>query len=252
VEANRIYVGDCLEVMREWADGCVDCIVTSPPYNLLNSSGNGMHQKFRGSRRNSKWHGAALVEGYGDYKDNMPEGAYVGWQHLCLHQMYRLLKPTGAIFYNHKWRVQDGRLQERREILDGLPVRQIIIWQRAGGFNFNKGYFVPTYEVIYLIAGPEFELQPGTNALGDVWSITQEYGNPHPAPFPEELARRCIAAGSPPNGIVLDPFLGSGTTAVAAERLGRQWVGIELSPEYAEMARKRTAQMGLFTEEIDA
>jgi modification methylase len=66
--------------------------------------------------------------------------------------MMRLLTDDGAIFYNHKWRVQDGLLQDRNDIVSGFPVRQIIIWHRNGGINFNKGYFLPTYEVIYLIA----------------------------------------------------------------------------------------------------
>ena len=66
--------------------------------------------------------------------------------------MMRVLKPTGAIFYNHKWRIQKGLLQDRADIVNDFPVRQIIIWQRAGGINFNPGYFLPTYEVIYLIA----------------------------------------------------------------------------------------------------
>lgn len=63
--------------------------------------------------------------------------------------MMRLLKDDGAIFYNHKWRVQNGLIQDRREIVADFPVRQIIIWRRKGGINFNAGYFLPTYEVIY-------------------------------------------------------------------------------------------------------
>jgi site-specific DNA-methyltransferase (adenine-specific) len=72
--------------------------------------------------------------------------------------MMRLIPNTGAIFYNHKWHVQNGVLQDRQNIVAGFPVRQIIIWQRKGGLNFNPGYFVPTYEVIYLIAKKTFAL----------------------------------------------------------------------------------------------
>jgi hypothetical protein len=61
----------------------------------------------------------------------------------------------------------------------------------------------------------------------------------HYAAYPTELVRRCILAGSRPGDVVLDPFLGSGTTALVADRLGRDAIGIELNPEYAEMARKR-------------
>src|SRR5260364_404403 len=77
-------------------------------------------------------------------------GEYVAWQRACLIEMLRLLPEHGAIFYNHKWRVQDGLLQDRHDIVGQFPVRQIIIWRRKGGINFNAGYFLPTYEVIYL------------------------------------------------------------------------------------------------------
>jgi DNA modification methylase len=141
------------------------------------------------------------------------------------------------MFYVHKCRVQGGLLQDRHDILDGFPVRQQIIWNRGSGMNFNAGYFVPTHEVIYLICKPGFKLAPKANALGSVWTIHPDRNNPHPAPFPLELAERCI--GSTISGAVLDPFMGSGTTAIAAERLGRNWIGIDNSPEYCQMAEER-------------
>jgi site-specific DNA-methyltransferase (adenine-specific) len=151
-----------------------------------------------------------------------------------LTEMMRVLRPDGAIFYNHNWRVQKGLLQDRADIVSEFPVRQIIIWQRAGGINFNPGYFLPTYEVIYLIAKPGLRLTAKASALGDVWRIPQELDNPHPAPFPLELAERALRSTNAE--IVLDPFLGSGTTALAARNIGRDWIGIELSPEYCVMA----------------
>lgn len=79
-----------------------------------------------------KWQKAALLNGYHTTDDAMPHEEYVKWQRECLTAMMRLLRPDGAIFYNHKWRVQKGMLQDRHDIVDGFPVRQIIIWQRAG------------------------------------------------------------------------------------------------------------------------
>lgn len=223
----------------------VDVIVTSPPYNLKNSTGNGMKDG-----RGGKWSRAALLNGYADYGDNMPHDEYVRWQRACLTEMMRLLKPEGAIFYNHKWRVQAGLLQDRSDIVDGFPVRQIIIWQRAGGINFNPGYFVPTYEVVYLIANKAFRLAKKANAHGDVWRFTQELKNEHPAPFPLAFADRCVASTT--GQVVLDPFMGSGTTALAAIQNGRDFVGIELSPEYCELARKRLRQHRHLLSEQDA
>lgn len=229
---NRVICGDCLSVMQDMPSATIDLIVTSPPYNLKNSTGNGMKDG-----RGGKWAGAALVNGYSHHDDNMPHDAYAEWQHACLQEMLRLLKNDGAIFYNHKWRVQNGLLQDRQDIIRDLPVRQIIIWRRKGGINFNPGYFLPTYEVIYLIAKPEFKLLPKANAVGDVWEFTQEMNNAHPAPFPVALIDRII--GSTAAQIVLDPFMGSGTTAVVAMGLGRQFIGIELSPDYCQMAEQR-------------
>lgn len=120
---NKIICGDCLETMRQMPDKCVDLVVTSPPYNLKNSTGNGM----RPCTTSGKWAGAALQNGYANYDDNMPMDKYNEWQRKCLAEMWRLLKDDGAIFYNHKWRVQAGLLQDRSEIVKGLPVRQIII-----------------------------------------------------------------------------------------------------------------------------
>ena len=148
-----------------------------------------------------------------------------------------VLKNDGAIFYNHKTRVQAVLLQDRYDILEGFPVRQCIIWKRKGGFNFNPGYFLPTYEVIYLIAKPGFKLAEGANAQGDVWDIPQERDNPHPAPFPVELAQRCIASTNAE--IILDPFMGSGSTAIACEALERDWIGIDISKDYCKLAKER-------------
>jgi modification methylase len=229
---NKIICGDCVEVMKKMPDESIDLAITSPPYNLKNSSGNGMKDG-----RGGKWANAALQNGYSHHDDCMPHKDYVAWQRKCLEEMMRLLKDDGAIFYNHKWRVQRGLLQDRQDIVSGFPVRQIIIWHRNGGINFNKGYFLPTYEVIYLIAKKKFKLAPKANAHGDVWDIGQDLKNPHPAPYPVELIERII--GSTTAEIILDPFMGSGTTALAAKKLGRQYVGIDVSPEYCQMAEDR-------------
>ena len=150
---NSFICGDAVTEMKNIPDKSIDLVITSPPYNLKNSTGNGMKNGSCG-----KWANAALIKGYSTYDDNMPYDNYVKWQRDCLTEMMRIINDDGAIFYNHKWRVQKGLLQDRREIIEGFPVRQIIIWKRKGGINFNPGYFLPTYEVIYLIAKPAFKL----------------------------------------------------------------------------------------------
>lgn len=229
---NKIINGDCMEVLRKFPSNSIDIVVTSPPYNLKNSTGNGMKDG-----RGGKWANAALIDGYENYDDCMPNEEYAKWQHDVLLELVRVIKDDGAIFYNHKWRVQAGLIQDRRDIVYDVPLRQIIIWKRKGGINFNAGYFLPTYEVIYLIAKKDFKLRPQANSYGDVWEIKQEQRNDHPAPFPVELIDRIISSTT--GQIILDPFMGSGTTAVVAAGLGRDFIGIEKSAKYCESALER-------------
>lgn len=229
---NKIICGDVLEVMKQIPEGAVDLVITSPPYNLKNSTGNGMKDG-----RGGKWANAALQNGYANYNDNMPHELYVQWQRDFLTEAMRVIPENGAIFYNHKWRVQAGLLQDRQDIVCGFPVRQIIIWRRKGGLNFNAGYFLPTYEVIYLIAKSKFKLTPKANSYSDIWEFTQEMKNGHPAPFPVKLIDRIISSTNAK--MILDPFMGSGTTAISAINFNRGYIGIEISPEYCKMAEER-------------
>ena len=229
---NKIINADCLEVLKKLPSNSIDLVVTSPPYNLKNSTGNGMKDG-----RGGKWANSALIAGYDTYDDCLPNDEYAKWQHEVLLELVRIIKNDGAIFYNHKWRVQAGLIQDRRDIVYDVPLRQIIIWKRKGGINFNAGYFLPTYEVIYLIAKKDFKLMPHCNRYGDVWEIMQEQRNDHPAPFPVELIDRIISSTSAK--VILDPFMGSGTTAVVAAGLGRNFIGIEKSPKYCEAAIER-------------
>lgn len=229
---NKFICGDCLSVMKKIPSDSIDIVVTSPPYNLKNSTGNGMKDG-----RGGKWSNARLIEGYSHHDDCMPHDEYILWQRNCLKEMFRIIKNSGAIFYNHKWRVQGGLLQDRHDIVSEFPVRQIIIWKRKGGINFNKGYFLPTYEVIYMICKDDFRLADGANAHGDVWDFAQEMKNEHPAPFPIALIDRIVSSTNAQ--IILDPFMGSGTTAIASKKRGRDFIGIEISPEYVSLSERR-------------
>jgi modification methylase len=229
---NKIICGDAVKTMKQIPDESIDLIITSPPYNLKNSTGNGMKDG-----RGGKWANAGLQNGYTNHDDCMPHEEYVKWQRDCLAEMLRIIPDNGAIFYNHKWRVQGGLLQDRQDIVGGFPVRQIIVWRRKGGLNFNAGYFLPTYEVFYLITKPKFKLVPKANAHGDIWEFTQEMNNDHPAAFPVDLINRIVSSTNAK--VILDPFMGSGTTAISAINFKRDFIGIDVSPEYCDMAKKR-------------
>jgi modification methylase len=235
---NKIICGDILAEMRKMDDGCVDLVVTSPPYNLKNSTGNGMKDG-----RGSKWTSAddGLRKGYDKHEDSLSREEYIEWMKECVTEMFRVLKPSGAIFFNHKFRVQGG-LMEGHPFLEPFNVRQMIIWSRAGGFNFNDSYFLPTYEVVYVMPKTakgegSFRLKKGGNKKGDVWRINQEKKSLHPAPFPVELVDNILTSCE--GKVVLDPFGGSGTVAVSAIKNGWDYILIDNSHEYCRMAEDR-------------
>lgn len=232
---NKIVVGECISEMKKLPSESLDGIITSPPYNLKIRKTFNNTENWKG-----KWNKSKLQsEGYDNYSDYLPEDQYISGQKEALSEMLRLIKPTGAIFYNHKWRVQNNQFQMRPQIIEGLPLRQIIIWKKPGGINFNENYFLPTYEIIYLIAKEKFKLPPKINAFTDVWSITPTKGSWHPAPFPDELAEKCVQAIT--GDIVLDPYMGSGTTARACKKYNKNYIGIDISESYAT---KAAAELG--------
>jgi DNA modification methylase len=181
----------------------------------------------------------------------MEPDQYTEWQRGILRECWRTLTDTGAIFYNHKPRVQNLALQTPLEFNPGLPVRQIIIWARAGGINFAPTHYCPTHEWIVVFAKPGFRLKSkGASGVGDVWYVPQESGNPHPAPFPLTLPARAIETTGAKS--ILDPFNGSGTTLRAAKDAGCRAVGIEREQRWCDYTVKLLAQGVLFGEAVSA
>lgn len=246
---GKIIHGDALEEMRKLPDESVGVAITSPPYNLRNSAESESPDKVK----QIKWppkghHGTGKItaghSGYDSCEDAMPNGEYVEWQRECVAQIMRLLAPGGVLMYNHKWRVQKGQfIRLADEITQGFPLRQIVIWDRFGSFNSTPNFLLHIYEVIYFIPKSEaWNPHRDSRGMKSVWRIAPARNNPHPHPFPVDLPRRCLEVAKGTPGLVLDPFMGSGTTAIAAEQAGRQWLGIEKSEEYIRMANERIAQ----------
>jgi site-specific DNA-methyltransferase (adenine-specific) len=246
-----IYHGDCREVLPTLPPAGL--VFTSPPYNLGNTTGGGHPDRFGHYRKSTglagrgghgKWPGVAIANGYGTHSDDMPHEDYLAWQASVLMDCWNILSDTGAIFYNHKPRVQDGQLIAP---VDYVPpelrryVRQEVIWYRSGGINFSLAFYLPMHERIVIVAKRGFRLKSkGAAGVGDVWRIHQESDSAHPAPFPIGLPARAIE--TTPAGLIVDPFMGSGTTLRAAKDAGRQAIGIEIEERYCEMAAKRLQQ----------
>ena len=237
-----IYHGDCLDVLSLLPANSVDIVFTSPPYNLGVTSGGGFADVRKyADMKMGKWGGGRLAYGYGEHDDAMPLPEYEEWQRSVLVECWQLIKPTGAIYYNHKPRVQDGRLWTPLAVNPDLPVRQIVIWARAGGINFAPTHYLPTHEWIVVFAQPRFRLKSKeASGIGDVWYVPQEANTDHPAPFPLALPSKAIETTDA--DVILDPFMGSGTTLRAAKNFGKRAIGIELNERYCEIAAKRLAQ----------
>lgn len=240
-----LYLGDCREILP--TIGKVDAVITSPPYNMGVSAGGGFHRnhghydptggmKKRGG--GGKWSGGGLADGYGAHDDRMPWDEYEAWQMDVVALCWAQISETGAIFYNHKPRPQLSEIWLPLVLNPGLPLRQVIIWSRAGGINFSPTHYLPTHEWVMVIARPGFRLRDkGASGVGDVWYIPQESGTEHPAPFPVALPARILETTTASR--VADPFMGSGSTGVACVRDGRSFVGIELDPRWFDLACRR-------------
>ena len=235
--------------MKGMGSGSVDLTVTSPPYNLGVSSGGGF------PKSKGLWPSAKLREGYSNYGDDMLVEDYVCWQKEVLDETWRLTSEVGAILYNHKPRVQGGLLRHPFDYMSEKVrshVRQIIIWARPGGFNFSPSFYLPTHEYFFLIARPGFRLKSKrASGLKDVWNYPPEK-NDHPAPFPLRMITDVLRTQSFKVRTVFDPFLGSGTTGVAAINTGRKFIGIEREPEYFKIAKKRIEEAAREAEEWES
>jgi site-specific DNA-methyltransferase (adenine-specific) len=239
-----LYRADCRDILPTLPT--VDAFITSPPYNLGNTTAGGFplgHYDPSGGLAArggmDKWGGGELRDGYGIHEDAMPHEEYVEWQKGVLRLCWAQLSPSGAIFYNHKPRVLSGIAITPLVYNPDLPVRQIIIWARSGGMNFSPAFYLPTHEWIVLLAKPDFRLRDkAASGVGDVWRIHQnDGGNEHPAPFPLLLPATILETTSAE--VICDPFMGSGTTGVACAQAGRRFIGIELEPRWFDLACQR-------------
>jgi site-specific DNA-methyltransferase (adenine-specific) len=252
---NRIIHGDCIEEMNRLPENSARLVIADPPY----------YKVLLEEDWDNSWH---------------DEEAYLAWTTQWLDAAMRVLVPGGLLYcFGQPGKREQVMLHLMSEATRRYEFHDLIIWDRVVGYNDRRDSFTPAYEMILVLRKPgevyfdkDAVREPYDEATIALYAKDKRYKNPqarmehlhrgkyatnlwripslkgnarekvgHPSQKPEALIERIILSSSKPDELVIDPFLGSGTTAVVAEKLQRRWIGIEKSAEYAELARKRLA-----------
>ena len=212
---NEIICGDCLDVMKDWPDGCVDLVLTDPPYGIdYQSNMRVVSTKF------------AKLEN--DNNDS---------RLVCYRDMYRLMKANtvAVAFCSYKNYAVDYAVLESL-----FDIKNAIIWFKGGGGIGDLDHSLSTdYEIVLICHKGRKKING--KRIGSVWHIPKvdPLKMVHPTEKPALLLQRLIKYYSNPDDLIFDPYIGSGTTCVAAKMLGRRYIGIDISPEYCQIAKDR-------------
>ncbi len=268
---NQVLHGDIRQVAAQLPDRLVHCIVTSPPYWRLRDYGVAGQIGLEPTPDAYVTH---LVAVFADLRRVLRDDGTL-WLNLGDSYVASKTGQHGPSTLEGGKTTQIVASQRPDKLVPGLPQKNLIGipwkvafalqadgWYLRSDIVWEKANVMPesvrdrptrSHEYLFLLSKSaryyydrEAVLEHGRNGKRrnrrTVWSIpTQPYPGAHFAPFPPGLVEPCILAGCPPGGVVLDPFLGSGTTAVTAIAHGRNWLGVELSEAYVELAHERIA-----------
>ncbi|MES2047723.1 MAG: site-specific DNA-methyltransferase [Pseudomonadota bacterium] len=241
---DQLFNEDALAGLERIPDGSIDLILTDPPYGL--------------------------GKDYGNDSDKQASAEYLAWTERWIDAALPKLKPTGSLYIFLTWRYSPEifvMLKQRMTMLNeiiwdrrvpsmGGSVRSFTsVHDTIGFFAKDKGHYfdLDAVRIPYdaetkkarsrsIFVGAKW-LELGYNPK-DVWSVSRIHKEDperadHPTQKPLEIIERMVRASCPPGGVVLDLFMGSGTTAIAAKRCGRHFVGFELNPEYCQIIQER-------------
>lgn len=244
---NKVIQGDCLEAMKRIPDNSVDVAFADPPFNLKKK--------------------------YNSYYDKHDVGEYLSWCKEWLTEMVRITKPTGSFFVHNipKWLIYFGSYLNEIAIF-----RHWIAWD-AMGPPLGKTLLPNHYGILYYVKSDEFkfyDIRMLHKRCRNCHYILQDYGgkknqmhqygplvsdvwtdihrirhkkrrDEHPCQLPIHLLERLLLMSSDEGDIVLDPFIGTGTTAIAAKKLGRRFIGIDIDSKYVEITNKKLEEIEL-------
>jgi site-specific DNA-methyltransferase (adenine-specific) len=255
---NRVLCGDCIALLLKLPADCARLCIADPPFfNVL---------------VNEAWDTAWASQ-----------DEYLDWTAQWLEAAMRVLAPGGLLYcFGQLGKREHVMLHLMSQSAHKYAFHDLIIWDRAVGYSDRRDSFTPAYEMILVLrkqgAPPYFDkdavreeyseqqkklyardkrykdsaarlehLEKGKYAT-NLWRIPSLKGAAkekagHPSQKPEALIERIIQSSSAPGDLIFDPFLGSGTTAVVAERLNRNWIGMEKNKAYVAMARTRLKKL---------
>jgi site-specific DNA-methyltransferase (adenine-specific) len=231
-----LLAGESLRLLRELPDACVDAVICDPPY----SSGGFT----RGDRMQDTTTKYVMREGGNDRRpelagDNRDQRSFEYWCVLWLAECLRIAKPGAPIAVFTDWRqlpVTTDAIQAGGWIWRGL-----VVWHKLSCVRPAMGRFSSAAEFVVWGSAGAMKDDPAVGCLDGVIACAQVLADKHhPTGKPVEVMRELVKV-CPPGGLILDPFAGSGSTGVAALLEGRRFLGVEVVPHYAELARDRLA-----------
>lgn len=259
MKLNHVYLGDCIKILNSDIDfSSIDLIFADPPYNL---SGSGL--KWEGNKTGGDWY---MVN---EFWDKMSASDYLKFTEEWISQCKRVLKNNGSIYVSCTYHNIAEIMITLKKV--GFKINNVVTWYKTNAMpNMTKRVFTHTTEfVVWGVKGknwifnyedlkkinPEKQKDGSDKQMRDVWSMPLVQGKErvrgingrslHSTQKPEEMLKRIIIASSNEGDIVLDPFIGSGTTAVVAKRLNRNWIGIEKEKKYQDASKKRLESVGV-------
>ena len=234
---NKVFNESCLDTMKRIPDDFVDVVITSPPYN--------MNLRIRNGEYCSRQIVKEISTKYEDFPDNLPIDEYYKFHSEVLKELLRI---SNLVFYNVQ--IVTGSKRAIFKMIGEFSenLKDIIIWDKRYGqpaigeqvLN-RRSELILVFEKDYPISRQFRSAVFKRGTLDDVWVIDRERKNVegHGATFPEKLISTILEYFSKKKDIIYDPFIGTGTTAVVSKKLGRNFIGSEISKKYYKECNKR-------------
>ncbi|MBL8746756.1 MAG: site-specific DNA-methyltransferase [Phycisphaerae bacterium] len=231
---NRVHLMDALEGLKALPDESVDLVITDPPYNIAK----------KGNKTILKGKRISTMEAWGAWDHYHPYD-YDAMMMRVIGECWRILKPRGALYMFTA--PQDNGVFVRHAVARGFTFRsQVAMVKKTALPSIFRSAWRSAFEVAFYAtkgAAKSFNFLEQAEMVNVYHYPTNHKHTAHPTEKPQELIERFVRVSSKPGDLILDPFMGSGTTAVAAKKHGRRFIGFERSPDYLAMAEKRLKEL---------